>query len=34
MKKNPKKEVLAKEAEYWTKVRQAAKKGVGRNCHK
>lgn len=34
MKKNLRKDVLAKEAQYWTKVRQAAKKNMGRVCHK
>lgn len=34
MKKNLRKGVLIKEAEYWTKVRKAAKKDTGRICHK
>lgn len=34
MKKNPNRAVLAKEAEYWAKVRKAAKKNMGRVCHK
>lgn len=34
MKKNPSKAVLAREAEYWEKIRKATKKGAGRICHK
>jgi|GEM_PF-1336359 hypothetical protein len=34
MKKNVSKDVLAREAEYWTRVRRAAKKNNGRICHK
>jgi len=34
MKKNLKKGVLVKEAEYWANVRKAAKKNTGRICHK
>jgi len=34
MKKRPSKGVLIKEAEYWAKVRKAAKKNGGRTCHK
>ena len=34
MKKNLRKAVLIKEAEYWAKIRKAAKKGAGRICHK
>lgn len=34
MKKKPSRGVLIREAEFWTKVRKAAKKNAGRICHK
>ena len=34
MKKELRKTVLVKEAEYWARIRKAAKKGAGRTCHK
>ena len=34
MKKNLSRDVLAREAEYWIKVRRAAKKNTGGICHK
>ena len=34
MKKDLRKNVLVKEAEYWARVRKAAKKNTGRICHK
>lgn len=34
MKRSMRKTVLVKEAEYWAKIRKAAKKGGARTCHK
>jgi hypothetical protein len=34
MKKNLRKDILAREKEYWRKVREAAKKNTARICHK